>query len=112
MILGIGTEAAIFFYAAFTGISVLAGYKILTYFRMLVSHRHFVENLEDFIFWVASSVYVFLKIYETTYGEIRWFFVLGLVTGAAVAEVVCRCGQVVIKWLKIKKKLENKCEND
>lgn len=112
MILGIGTEAAIFLYAALTGISIFSFYKILTYFRMLVSHKHFVENLEDFIFWIASSAYVFSKIYETTYGEIRWFFVLGLITGTAAAEVVCRCGQAVIKWLKIKKKLENKYEND
>lgn len=99
MILGIETEVAIFFYAALTGISVLSVYKILIYFRRLVPHKHIAENLEDFIFWVAASGYVFAKIYETTYGGIRWFFVLGLIGGALAAELVFRMIRKVLRQL-------------
>lgn len=90
MILGIGTETAIFFYAVFTGISVWAVYKVITYLRKLIRHARLAENLEDIVFWLSASGYVFAKMYDTTYGEIRWFFLAGLTAGAAAGEVLFR----------------------
>ena len=69
-------EVDIFLYAVLTGIFVFCGYQILL-IRRLVKHHHGVEAVEDFLFWVATSLYLFLCIYNTSDGSMRWFFVVG-----------------------------------
>ena len=83
MILGIGAESGIFLYAGLAGMTVLCAYYILICFRKLIRHGNLAAGIEDVIFWAAVSIYIFRKMYETTYGSIRWFFVLGVLCGAA-----------------------------
>ena len=78
MILGIGAEGGIFLYAGLAGMSVLCTYYILICFRKLIRHSDLASGIEDVIFWIAASIYIFRRMYETTYGSIRWFFVLGV----------------------------------
>ena len=75
--LGIGTEAEIFLYAGLSGAVVFLSYGILVCIMKIVPH-----GLEDLIFWLIVSGYLFRQMYETTYGSIRWFFALGVVCGA------------------------------
>ena len=104
MILGIGTEGEIFLYASLTGITVLCAYNVLMLFRKLIRHSASVTGAEDVIFWVAVSIYIFRKMYDTTYGSIRWFFVVGLLCGAGIARLLIRLvGKI---WAKIEKSLE------
>lgn len=84
MILGIGSEARIFLYAFLTGVSILAAYGILECIRSLIRHSYLAAGVEDILFWLGASIYIFAGMYETTYGSIRWFFLLGLLCGAAV----------------------------
>lgn len=90
MILGIGAEAGIFLYAALAGVEAAAAYSVLVYFRKIVPHSGWAVSLEDFIYWLGASVYIFRKMYETTYGGIRWFFVLGMLCGAAAGHAGIR----------------------
>ena len=83
--LGIGTEAGIFLYAGLSGAVVFLAYGVLVCFRKIVPHRNLAAGLEDFAFWLIVSGYLFRQMYETTYGSIRWFFVLGVVCGALLA---------------------------
>ena len=83
MIPGIGAEAGIFLYAALAGVEAAAAYHVLVCFRKLVPHSGWAVSLEDFIYWLAASIYIFRKMYDTTYGSIRWFFVFGMLCGAA-----------------------------
>ena len=82
MILGIGVEAEVFLYAVLTGISVLSVYKALSCFRHILPHSSLAEGVEDLLFWLGASVYIFRQMYETTYGSIRWVFVRGVLFGA------------------------------
>ena len=97
MIPGIGAEAGIFLYAALAGVEAAAAYHVLVCFRKLVPHSGWAVSLEDFIYWLAASIYIFRKMYDTTYGSIRWFFVFGMLCGAAAGmrdqkdcETMCR----------------------
>lgn len=81
MMLGIGTEALIFLFAGLSGITVMTVYDILVLFRKLIRHRHWAISLEDFFFWLFVSIYLFHQMYRTTYGSIRWFFILGTAAG-------------------------------
>ena len=83
--LGIETEVVIFFYAALTGMVLFCGYQILLLIRRLVRHHPLAVGVEDIGFWLLVSAYVFRQMYCTTYGSIRWFFVLGIAVGLLTA---------------------------
>ena len=101
MILGIGTEGEIFLYASLTGITILCAYNVLMLFRKLIRHSASVTGAEDVIFWVAVSIYIFRKMYDTTYGSIRWYFILGVVSGAALGfGLLCLERKLQVKFKK------------
>lgn len=104
MILGIGAESGFFLYAVLAGASVLCAYRILSVFRKLVRHNLLVTGVEDIFFWIGTSIYIFCKMYDTTYGSIRWFFVLGVLGGAGAAFLVLRMSGKICA--KAKKSLE------
>lgn len=98
MILGIGNEAGIFLYAALAGMTVMLAYHILMCLRRLIRHSMLAVGIEDLFFWLGASVYIFRKMYDTTYGSIRWFFVLGAVGGAGAGYLILRLfGKILIK---------------
>ena len=69
--LGIGKEALIFLYAGLSGIVILLCYQILRLFRRLILHHIVIVNLEDLLYWLGVSIYLFRQMYRTTYGSIR-----------------------------------------
>ena len=88
-----------FLTAVSTGIVMRLCYHCLGCFRNIVKHHLAVIEVEDFIFWVAGAIYVFVQIYHTSDGSIRWYFVLGLVIGAVISTIFLR------KWKKMTKKI-------
>ena len=106
MMLGIGREAVIFVCAALTGVVVLSGYEILRLLRRLVPHKPLLVNVEDLLFWLGTSAYLFRQMYLMTYGSIRWFFILGVVCGGFI--VAFLMATVKKKVLSKRKKLEKK----
>ena len=81
MMLGIETEVVIFSMRRLRGWYVFCGYQILLLIRRLVRHHPLAVGVEDIGFWLLVSAYVFRQMYCTTYGSIRWFFVLGIAVG-------------------------------
>lgn len=79
--LGIGDEISIFLQALLAGNIVLLVYTCIRVFRRLIKHDLFFVSLEDFFFWVWAGLYLFVKIYDTSDGSIRWFFTIGVVVG-------------------------------
>lgn len=109
MMLGIGTEAVIFLNAGLTGIVAFSCYQILKLFRRLIRHHTLAVSIEDFLYWIGISGYIFRQMYYTTYGSVRWFFVLGVVCGGFLAYSGKKTGKkLAAKW---KKNLEKTQEN-
>ena len=54
-------------------------------------------EIEDFLYWIATAIYLFVQIYHTSNGSIRWYFVLGVVLGVAVSTFL---------WKRIEKMLK------
>ena len=56
-----------------------------------------VIELEDLLFWIGTAVYVFVQIYHTSSGVVRWHFILGVVLGTLVATVFLRKMKKMLK---------------
>ena len=109
MMLGIGKEASIFLYAVLTGVVTFSAYQILVLFRKLIPHNIAAVNAEDFLYWLGISAYIFRQMYQTTYGSIRWFFVLGVAVGNILAYFIkIFLKKTMSKW---KKALEKRRQN-
>lgn len=94
MILGVEKELFAFIQAMLAGNVVYLMYLAIRVFRRIVRHNLFWVSLEDALFWIATGFYLFLEIYQTSNGSIRWYFVLGILVGA----ILTHC--VVSKFLK------------
>lgn len=99
---GIEREAVIFVMAVLAGVSVRLAYRCLECFRDVVKHSLIAIGIEDIVFWTGTALYLFVQIYQTSNGGIRWYFVLGVVVGAFFATVLVK---------KLKKLQEKICKS-
>ena len=81
MILGIEKEIAVFLQALLAGNLIYLVYTAIRIFRRIVKHNLFWVSVEDMVFWVTTGFYLFLEMYQTSNGSIRWYFVLGIFAG-------------------------------
>lgn len=95
--LNIKNELLVFFCACLTGVNVRAGYEILIFLRKMIIHNNLVKGIEDLFYWIFMSAYIFSQIYATTYGSIRWYFLLGLVFGVVVIQKLISSGEKIHK---------------
>lgn len=81
-------EIVIFLVSVVTGIMLRLVYRSISIFRQLVEHSLFIIGIEDMIFWLGAAIYVFVQIYHTSDGAIRWYFILCLVFGTVFCEAM------------------------
>lgn len=81
---GIMTEWLTFLQAILTGMVVCGTYNCLRKLRRIIPHNMLVVSIEDSFFWIWTTIYVFVQIYYTSNGSIRWCFVLGVVFGTLI----------------------------
>ncbi|MXP74004.1 hypothetical protein GN277_00660 [Lachnospiraceae bacterium WCA-9-b2] len=79
--MGIREEMMVFLAAVVSGGIVRLIYQCIRCFRRIVSHTLAAIGAEDLIFWMGSAVYMFVQIYHTSDGSIRWYFILGVGLG-------------------------------
>lgn len=106
MILGIGKETVILLYAGLSGIVVFLSYQILYLFRQLIKHHVVVVGIEDLLYWIAVSMYLFRQMYKAIYGNVRWFFAIGVVLGCLLAWTGKKMSKKI--WKKCQKSLEKR----
>lgn len=63
------------------GVFVTFVYDLLRIFRRVVRHGSFLVSLEDLAFWIYCGTEVFLLMYHESNGTLRWFSVIGAMTG-------------------------------
>ena len=106
---GIGKEAAVFLYAVLSGIVLYSSYQVLYWLRKLIPHAAWIISIEDLLFWIGVSIYLFRQMYRTTYGEIRWFFLVGVIGGSILASGIFKFPGKIKR--KCQKHLEKQNEN-
>ena len=90
-------ELVIFLVSVVTGIMLRLVYRSISIFRQLVEHSLFIIGIEDIIFWLGAALYVFVQIYHTSDGSIRWYFILGVALGAVLMSVFLRSAEKLYK---------------
>lgn len=90
MIFGIDKEMDIFLYAMLSGITAAAVYQFLSVVRTAADPGKMISGMQDFLYWIWVSLYLYKRMYDTTFGEIRWFFLLGTGVGALFAGLFFR----------------------
>lgn len=98
--LGLEKEIGIFVHAVFSGILVYGVYTAIRVMRRLIKHNIWIVSAEDFLFWFATSFYLFIQIYDTNNGSVRWFFVLGVVAGMLLFSLLTLIFRKMQKKLK------------
>ena len=94
---GIREEVTVFLVAVVSGAIVRLAYQCIRCFRRIVEHDLAAVSLEDMIFWLGSAVYMFVQIYHTSDGSIRWYFILGVALGAVLMSVFLRSAEKLYK---------------
>ena len=77
----ISVELYFFLTSILWGGIVLLAYDVLRILRRLIKHDTFFIAIEDLIFWVIASLFIFAMIYHRNNGIIRGFSVMGMLLG-------------------------------
>lgn len=80
----IGEEISVFFKALLTGNVLFFAYQFLRIVRRLIKHNHFFVSMEDLLFGIGSGIYVFISMYKATDGNVRGYFIVGILLGVFV----------------------------
>ena len=88
MVSGIGAEQSVFLQAVLTGNLVYLAYCVLRIIRRIIKHNLFWVSLEDILFWIGTGFFVFIRIFQTSSGSIRWYFVVGLLLGGILTQEI------------------------
>ena len=97
MILGIEQELSVFLQAALAGNLVYLVYLVLRVLRRLIKHNLFWVSLEDILYWIGTGLYLFTEIYQTSNVTIRWYFVVGVLTGGLLTHYILH--KIVKKYI-------------
>lgn len=74
-------ENVFLLHAVFLGVEITFLYDILRILRRVFVHSGIMVSLEDIAFWIYCAGKVFLLMFRESNGNLRWFAVLGALTG-------------------------------
>lgn len=101
--IGIEKELIIFLTAFLSGLFLRIAYRCLECFRDIVKHSFLVVGIEDLFYWIFVEMYLFVQIYHTSSGSLRWYYVLGVVVGASLMSLLFRKLEKVCKKIYTRK---------
>lgn len=88
--MGIEKELIVFLQATLSGNFVYLIYCVIRVLRRIIKHNLIWISVEDFFYWIGTGFFLFARIYETSNGVIRWYFVLGVLIGGILTHYVIR----------------------
>ena len=77
-------ELQFFLTSILWGSLIVFAYDFLRIIRRLIVHNNFFVSLEDLIFWVITSVFIFSMLYKENNGIIRGFSIAAMLIGMLV----------------------------
>lgn len=75
------SENLFLLYSLGMGVFITFVYDILRIWRRICAHNNFFISLEDIVFWIFCAISVFYLMHTQSNGTLRWFAVLGALTG-------------------------------
>lgn len=74
-------QGHLFIITIICGMGIGVFYDILRILRRVVAHSNWMINVEDAFFWLISSVFLFVILFNQNNGIIRGYVILGVVLG-------------------------------
>jgi spore cortex biosynthesis protein YabQ len=74
-------ELQFFLLSILWGCILLLAYDVLRIFRRLIKHGMILVAVEDLIFWLLASLFIFTMIFHQNNGIIRGFSIIGMLLG-------------------------------
>ena len=93
----ITVELQFFFMSILWGVIILLVYDILRILRRLIPHNVIILAIEDIIFWVLASLFIFAMIYTMNNGTIRGFSVMGMGIGMTLYHFIF--SDLFVTWM-------------
>lgn len=105
LIVSISEQAQIFLAAVEAGIIIGIFYDLFRIIRKILPHPNWVIQLEDFIFWIIVSGFMFFVLFSKNYGEIRGFALIGAFLGNMIyfftlSIWLMKFSDWIIDWIK------------
>lgn len=82
--MGLRKELFIFLMAILSGAIVRLAYQCISSLRIVIRHTHWAVELEDLAYWTGTAIFLFVQIYYTSSGSVRWYFILGVGIGVGI----------------------------
>lgn len=74
-------EVYFLLYSVCMGIIITFVYDMFRLLRAVIPHNNLAVAIEDIIFWIFTSVALFLLLYTVNNGAVRWFSIAGALLG-------------------------------
>jgi spore cortex biosynthesis protein YabQ len=105
LIVSISEQAQIFIAAVEAGIIIGIFYDVFRIIRKIIPHPNWVIQLEDLIYWIIVSSFMFFVLFSKNYGEIRGFALLGAFLGNVTyfftfSIFLMKISDWIIYWIK------------
>ena len=78
------TENILLLHSFLMGVYLTFIYDCLRICRRVIRHNNFWVSLEDLCYWLFLFAKVFLMLYHENNGKLRWFSILGAITGLII----------------------------
>ena len=103
---GLRVEMIAFLTAMLTGMIVGCAYLCIRKLRRIIRHSLTAVAVEDGLYWTCTAIYIFVQIYSTSNGSIRWYFVIGTALGLLIFLLFGKLFRKIEDGLYKKKKLQ------
>lgn len=106
-------ELELLIFSFLSGFICFFGYDLLLVFRIFFRRSLILEKMEDILYWLAASVFVFSVIYEKNSGVIRSYSIAGMLAGMLLYRAIVRgrlTGAAARRSDRIRKWFKNKME--
>ncbi len=83
-------ELELLAFSFLSGIICFFGYDLLLVLRIFFRRSLILEKLEDILYWLAASIFVFSVIYKKNSGVIRGYSIAGMLAGMLLYRAVVK----------------------
>ncbi|MBQ1193448.1 MAG: spore cortex biosynthesis protein YabQ [Lachnospiraceae bacterium] len=98
------TQASQFLLAMCAGMFLSAVYDVIIIFRNVIKHNSFWLNVEDFLYWNFVGIFLYIVIFISNDGILRWFIIASAFLGAylfhaSIGRFVVKYSSIAIKFI-------------